>query len=438
MKGIGLSLFLFSSFAGAAEDVPLALDAAREQAKANSARLAQLAALGDAADAGVRGARAQRWPQVDLLASYTRSSNVPELTLISPGPPPTRQTVFPNLPDNYRTRAGLTLPLYTGGRIEGGIDAARAQQEAARQDLAGATADLGLETESAYWSLVTARESARVLRETIASYDTHLKDAQNRFDLGLAARNDLLAVQVERDRAELARLQADNQAEVVNANLVRLTGLPPDARVVPTEPIASGAQAEEPEGAEALVTAALRARPEVAAQRARLSAAEAQAHILRADSLPQAGISGGYDLARPNTRILPLVDEWNGTWSLGVSISVTAFDGGRTRAAVARARAQAEAARHQLRDFEQRIRLEVTSRRLDLSTAGAALRVADRNLLAAQESVKVESDRYREGVGASSDLLDAETRRLRAGLDLTRAATEIALARAGLDRAVGR
>jgi outer membrane protein TolC len=346
--------------------------------------------------------------------------------------------VFPNIPDNDRGRAGLVQPLYAGGRIASGVDAARGQQEAARQDRAAATADIALETESAYWRLVAARDGARVLRDSVASYDAHLKDAQNRFELGLAARSELLAVQVERDRAELARLQEDNRAEVANANLVRLVGLPPDARITPTEPVPGAAPPGDREGVEGLVAAALQARPEVAALRARFSAAEAQARVQRAGSLPQANAFGSYDYARPNSRILPLVDEWKGTWSVGVSVSLTAFDGGRTSAAVAQARAQAEGVRHQLQDLEQRIRLEVTSRWLDLASAEAALTVAERNVLAAQESVKVESDRYREGVGASSDLLDAETRRLRAGLDLTLAVTDLQVARAGLDRAVGR
>ncbi len=215
-------------------------------------------------------------------------------------------------------------------------------------------------------------------------------------------------------------------------------GLPPDAEVEPTEPVPGPARPGEHEGVEGLVAAALQTRPEVAALRARLSAAEAEARVQRAGSLPQASAFGAYDYARPNSRILPLVDEWKGTWSVGLSVSLTAFDGGRTSAAVAQARAQAEGIRHQLEDLEQRIRLEVTSRRLDLATAGATLTVAERNLLAAQESVQVESDRYREGVVASSELLDAETRRLRAGLDLNFAVTDLQVARAGLDRAVGR
>ncbi len=375
---------------------------------------------------------------VDLQGSYSLNSDVPELALVSPGPPPTRQVVFPNIPNQYKGRAGLALPVYTGGRISRSVDAARGEQEAARQDLAAGGADVRLETESAYWTLVTARESARVLSESIVSYDTHQKDAQNRYELGLAARNELLAVQVERDRAELARLSAENQAEVANANLVRLVGLPPEARVVPTEPVARRADADEAGTTESLVATALQARPELAALRARFQTAEAQVRVEASARLPQLSVFGAYDYARPNSRILPLVDEWNDTWSAGAELSIVVFNGGRTSAAVAEARSRADATRHRLRDLEERIRLEVTSRRLDFATAAAALQVAERGVASARESVRVETDRYREGVGLSSELLDAETRLLQAGLDLTEATTDVRVARAGLDRAVGR
>jgi outer membrane protein TolC len=84
------------------------------------------------------------------------------------------------------------------------------------------------------------------------------------------------------------------------------------------------------------------------------------------------------------------------------------------------------------------VRVEVKSRLLDLATAAAALAVADRALEAAQEGERVERDRYQEGVSASADLLDAETRRLRAAVDRTNATASLILARARLDRAVGR
>ena len=417
-----------------AETVRLTLAEAVERARASSPRLGQLAALQTAADAGLQGARAGRLPVLDLAASYTRNSSVPELTLALPGTDP--RTIFPNIPDNYRTRAGLNLPIYTGGRVEGAIRAADHNREAAGRDLEAGVKDLVLEASSAYWQLVTARESARVLAEAVAAFEAHLKQTKDRQQLGMAARNEVLLVQVERDRAELSRLAADGAAQVANANLVRLADLPPDSQVEPIEPLA--APAEPRPDLEALVKEALDGRPEAAALRSRAAAAQATVKVARSATLPQASLSAGYDYARPNGRILPPVEEWKGSWSVGVSLSITAFDGGRTSAAAAQARAQAEAVRRQLEDLERRIRLEVTSRVLDLGTSRATVEVAERNLEAAEENLRVSRDRYHEGLIASFELLDAETALLHAGLDRTTAATQLRLAQASLRRAVGR
>ncbi len=121
-----------------------------------------------------------------------------------------------------------------------------------------------------------------------------------------------------------------------------------------------------------------------------------------------------------------------------MSVSVTAFDGGRTSAAAAQARAQAEALRHQLEDLGRRIRLDVESRVLDLGANRATVELAERNLEAAGENVRVAHDRYREGLIPSSELLDAEAAELRAGLDRTAAASALQVAVANLSRAVGR
>ena len=434
LRRLILALTMLVPAEAGAETVRLSLAETVERARASSPRLAQLAALQTAADAGLLGARAGRLPVLDLAASYTRNANVPELTIALPGTEP--RTIFPNIPDNYRTRAGLTLPVYTGGRVQGEIRAADHNRDAAGRDLEAGVKDLVLEASSAYWQLVTARESARVLAEAVAAFEAHLKQTKDRQQLGMAARNEVLLVQVERDRAELSRLAADGAAQVANANLVRLVDLPPGSEVEPIELLASPARPRP--DLEALVKEALDGRPEAAALRSRAAAAQAAVKVARSATLPQASLSAGYDFARPNARILPPVEEWKGSWSVGVSLSITAFDGGRTSAAAAQARAQAAAVRHQLEDLERRIRLEVTSRVLDLGTSRATVEVAERNLEAAGESLRVSRDRYHEGLIASFELLDAETALLRAGLDRTTAATQLRLAQASLERAVGR
>jgi len=318
-----------------------------------------------------------------------------------------------------------------------------------------------------------------VLAESLVAYDAHVKEARDRRDVGTAASNEVLAVQVQREQAELARLQAASSAAVANANLLRLLDLPPGTAVEPVEPLAEPAPAPAPaapappagslppapagstpaapaaaspavpaaaslaapaaeEPPAALVAAAEAARPEIAALRSRIAAGRANAAATRAGLWPQANLSAGYDYANPNPRILPLEPRWKSSWSVGAVVSLSLFDGGRTAAAAAQIDAQADALGHRLEDLERRVRLEVNQRLLELATARQAAAVAGANLDSAHENVRVARDRYHEGVIPSSELLDAETALLRAGLDRTNALAQVRVALANLERAVGR
>jgi outer membrane protein len=417
-----------------ADREPIGLDEAVQRAQAASADLRRLEALRGAAEAGSRAALAGARPSVDLLAGYTRRSDVPPLAITLPDG--SDRTLFPNIPDNYRTRLELSYPLYTGGRTRGAIDAARQQAVAAAHDLEQGTHDLVLETVQAYWTLVTARDTARVLSEAMASFEAHLKDAGERERQGLAAHNEVLAVQVERDRAELARLRAENLAHIADADLARLLDLPPGTEVQPTEPldrpVAPG------EDTAKLIEEAFAARPERAALQARIAAAEAETRGAASGHRPRIELSAGYEYDRPNRLILPPEDRWDDTWDLSLNLSFRLLDGGRTAALVSESGGRAAALRWQLEDLDRRIRVEVLSRAADLETAFKGVSVAEANLQAATDNLRIARDRYHAGVIPSSDLLDSETALLNSSLDRTEALTALQLARARLDRAAGR
>jgi outer membrane protein TolC len=420
--------------------VRLSLEEARARAAASSPTVEQARAVERAFQADVDVARAARRPQLTLDAAYTRQSDVPELLLALPGAPP--RAIFPNIPDNYRTRMGGAVPVYTGGRLRALTRVAEAEAAAARADVVTVSSDLALETTSAYWDLVTARESERVLRESLAAYESHLADARHRFEAGVAARNEVLAVQVERDRAELARVRAANAAEVAEANLRRLASLSPMTRIEIEEPLAAAEVPPREAGGEAaiepLVQDALRRRPERAAIAERIAAGEAREKFEAAAALPQVTASGGFDYANPNRRVLPPVAKWTDSWDLTLGLSWTVFDGGRRRAATRRASARTDALRHQAEDVDRHIRLEVTQRQLDLAAARRAVAVAAGNVEAARENSRVAAERHQAGVIPSSERLDAEVLQLQAALDHTEALAQLRTVQAALDRAIGR
>jgi outer membrane protein TolC len=414
--------------------VRLSLAEAVQRALTVSAQLRELEQLRLAAGADLEGARAERWPTAGVAAGYTRRSDINEFLI--PQPPGEPPVGFLNLPNNWGLSARANLPIYAGGRLSGQIDAAVESEKAAGLDVDASRRALALETEDAYWRLVTARESERVLREGLAAFQAHLKDARNRERFGLAARSEVLAVEVEHERAELRRLRAENAAEVAEANLVRLLQLPPAAVVEPTEKLESLTPAHE--DLEALVQRALAARPEREGLLARVRAAEARVRVAQSTTRPQLGVTAGYLYANPNRNFVPPDEKWRSSWDVGAEISLRVFDGGRTSASVARARAHVEALRQRLHDLERHIRLQVTSALLEARAAHVATRVAEGAVAAGEEGKRVSADRYREGVIPSSELLDAEIALLEAGLERTQALADARLSLAQLDRAVGR
>jgi outer membrane protein len=414
--------------------VRLSLAGAIERAGDVSASLRAFDADVRAAEAGIGVARADRRPGVDLTGGYSRRSSIPELALTLPDG--SQSVIFPDIQDWWRGRVEASFPLYAGGRLSALESAARKDADAARGDRLVGRIDLDLEVTHAYWSLVTAREAQRVLTEALQAYEAHLVDARNREKVGLAARNEVLAVEVERDRAELDRIRASNAADLAAADLARLLDLAPGQRIEPSDPLEPAVVPQL--DIEELVREALDSRPERRALEARIAATSSRVEAERAARLPRVALAGGWDYANPNSRVLPLSATWDDTWDVGVGVTFRVFDGGHARAAEARASARADGLRQRLRDLDRRMRLEVTSRVLDVRNAAAAIPVTERGVESARENLEVTRNRYREGVVPSSELLDAEVALQRAGLDGTETLARLRLALAGLDRAVGR
>ncbi|MFN8547258.1 MAG: TolC family protein [Candidatus Eisenbacteria bacterium] len=416
----------------AADTLHLSLEQAITEATARSSRLAALDARADAARGGVQAARAGRFPTVNLSAGYSRLSEVDPFSLTLPVGG--KLELFPNPSDRYRARAGATWPLFTGGRIGAAIDAAEQGATASHEARESGRLDLVLETTNAYWSLVTAREEARVSREGARTLDAHFLDAEKRVEVGLAARNDLLAVEVERDRAELARIAAESRAADAEDELRRL--LARDEAIVPRDSLTLSPP--EPQAIAALKARAREGNPDRAALQARARAAEAKVRGARGTLWPQAALNAGYDYARPNPRFVPSRDQWDDSWDVSLSVSLDLWNGGKTSGEIRAARGEAMAARADLDDFDRRLDREVGTRARNLETAVAASRVAESAVASARENLRVSQDRYRTGVITSSELLDAETSLLRAELERTSALARVHVAAVALDRVVGR
>jgi outer membrane protein len=431
---VALLLGLFPAGAIAQTAADLTLEDAIAKGLANSERIAELEARSAAATAGEQGRAADRLPIVSVTGGYARTNHVTEFSIPLAGAPP--RVIYPDVPDNYRARLDLQWPIYTAGRVDALERAARAEREATGEDLAAARADLRLEITRAFWALVTAAESERVVRRSLDSIDAHVRDLRSRLDQGLIPPNDLLSAEAQQSRQRLIAIDTANQRGVAEADLQRLLGpgaplrLEPAATLEPPGPAAIGES-------DSLVSQANDRRPERRALEDRASAAREQIAVARSKSWPQVAVNGGYDYARPNPHIFPRSPTGEDSWDVSVNVTWSIWDGGRARAEGAQAAATARAAQSRVLDFDRQLAFEVRQRRLEVDSSRAAIVAAADGVRAAQEAFRVVGERFNAGVATNTDVLDAETALLEAQLDQTRALANARLADARLARAVG-
>jgi outer membrane protein len=426
-----------------AQPVPLTLEEAITQGLANSRRLAEIEARAEAADFAIAGRQASERPLVAVQAGYARTNHVPEFAIALPGRAP--QVVYPDVPDNYRTRLDLQWPIYTGGRAGILEQAARAERGAIGKDLEAARADLRLEITRAYWAVVTGREAEAVLRRSLEVATAHIKDVRARLDSGLVPPNDVSSAEAQASRQRLLSIEAATQRAIAEADLSRLTGhpLPIEPATVLVSAAEKGDRSLFPEkrGQVAfsdLVAGALKSRPERQAMEARAESADLRAGAVASGARPQIALGGGYDYARPNPRIFPRSRDWQTSWDASINLTWSLWDGGRRAAEQGEARASASALRTRVDDFDRQTAFEVRTRVLELEASREGVIVADEGLRAATETERVVNERYRQGVAPNTDVLDAQLARLQAELDRTRAIAGVRLAEARLERAVGR
>jgi outer membrane protein TolC len=433
-----LWLVLVSAVAEAQPAAPaverLTLDDAIARGLDASHRLEEVRERGDAARAVAAQRHAATLPRLSGQAGYTRTNHVEVFGVLLPNNQ--LRVIYPDIPDNYRTRADFQWGLYTGGRLPALERAAQGEATALSSDAAAMRDDLKLDIARAYWTLVSVTESVRVLDESLTQVAAHLRDARNRLDAGLIPPNEVLSVEAQQSRQRMLRIQAAASRDMAEAALARLAGFAPGTRLEPNTPLDLPPPVSD--RLDALLETAQQNRSDRRALAERVGAAAQRIDAAAAGKRPTIAVGGGVDYARPNARIFPRQGSWQESWDASINLDWPIFDGGRTRADVAEATASRRAAAARLAEFDSVLALELQQRLSELESSRAAIDAADDAIRAATEAHRVVGERFAAGVATSTDVLDAQMAILQSGLDRTQALASLRTADAGLLRATGR
>ena len=381
----------------------------------------------DAAAARVRQARAGLLPSLSLSGSWAnRNFNSKAQGISFPGVP----TIIGPF-NAYDGRVRVTQTIFDFSNL-GRVSAAKSAVTAASAERSAVVEASAQNVALAYLRGVRAQAvvAAREADSSLAAELVGLAVAQQQA--GVSA-----SIDVTRARSQLADaagrlVVAGNQLDRAKIDLARALGLDPATPIALTDSLSAqlGA-ADVPSDRNAAVAHAVAARPDLAAEVARGTAARTSASAISAERLPRLEFEADYGISGVR---LP---DAMGTRQVAVQVTLPILDGFRREGRLAEQQAVVQESDVRARDLRQQVTADVDGALLDLRSAAAQQMIANDRLQLAAEEVSQARQRFKAGVAGNIEVINAQASLLRArdaDIDARFAAVS---ARIALARSVG-
>lgn len=315
------------------------------------------------------------------------------------GEEPMRVEVTPDR--SYQATVSATKPLYTGGRADLGERIAREGIDAARSGTQVARLSVGQAARSAGYGVLRSVQLAGVAAAQVTALAEHVRNAEAMEEAGIVPHFDVVQARTELSRAQEQLIAAQTAIQQVKAQLRRLLALPQETPVeVADAPPPVLPEGELPE----LIDEALLRRPEVQTAQVAVRIADLNRRLARRSRAPTVALTGQY--SRQTAGGLSGNDY---SWQIGVVAEKPIFDGGAERGGVKSAEAQLAQAKLRLQQTQEQVALEVVQAWLSVQEAEETILTAEQGVVEARERRRMAQLRYREGLAAGIEVIDADT-----------------------------
>ena len=432
MRGVSSPKFDVAYQVPGTPETSLTLQQAIETALANNPQVAALKWDASAAQARRDQAFGPRLPRVEIVGGYTHYLDEQRLLPVGqPGDPAILSR------DIVTSDIVLTMPLFTGGRLVNQVKAADLLRQAADQRLVRNREELVFNVSSLFYSILAQEhviESLEFSRKTLTEH-------VNRIDALIVAQK---AANVDRMRTEV-RL-ADIEQQLVREKNLQSTQYRVLSNLLGVrdveEQISLQGELEIrvkmalPELEAALSTAG-ESRGDYLAARSSLEAQAKNVDIAKSGHWPILSVQGAYGGRWAAGPMTGTGAEQGDVGRVGLVLEVPLFEGGQVDAEIREQRATLAAAQERLRLLDLQVRLEVETALRNVESSSERAAAIKKSIAQANESLRIEQQKYNLGKGVIVDVLDAQSALLESETTYYRVLAEYHTAVAQLKLAMG-
>jgi NodT family efflux transporter outer membrane factor (OMF) lipoprotein len=361
------------------------IDLSNQTLKAADAQYAQARAL-------VRGARAGLFPQVDAAPSVSRgesSGNRPASTVH-------------HAANDFILPIDVSYEADVWGRIHSTISASRANAQASAGDLETARLSLHAELAADYFTLRGIDRDRQLLDAAVEAFEKALELTQNRFRGGIASQADVAQAETVLETTRAQAIDVGVARATVEHAIAVLVGKPASTFSITVAPMLD----TPPSVPVGLPSELLERRPDIAAAERRVAAANAQFGVATAAFFPRLLLSGAAGFE--SSPLGSLLTSTSSFWTIGPTLLVNVFDGGRRQAASDQARAAQDQATAAYREAVLIAFREVEDQLAALKVLSEEATVQRRAVDAAERSLMQATNRYRGGLVSYLEVTSAQ------------------------------
>ena len=334
-----------------------------------------------------------------------------------------------NTRNKFSNSVSLSIPLYTGGKVESVVEQAKLANDSATLGIEKAKQQIRLDATSAYYTVLQASNMVKLNQESVDRLNAHLKNVQAQYQVGTVAKTDVLRSEVEVADAEQTLIKAENTYELSIASLNNVIGMPLQTQVNVKDQLKY--QQVSLTLDESIKKSQVN-RPDLAQAEISVAVAKESINSTEAGYRPTVALNaseGWSDKSFPGTD--------NNTWSVGVSANWNLFDAGLTNSKVKQQRFNLEKVRQQAQQTKDSVQLEVRQAYLNLKEAEKRIATSQVTVNKAEEDFKIAQVRYTSGVGTNLDVIDSQVALTQAKTNYVQALYDYNTSRAKLEKAIG-
>lgn len=442
---------------------PLTLQQSIDQVVNHNRQLLVEATRVDQAHERVKDMQGKRMPHVNVSTGWTYSNSPLQVFGSKLQQQSITATDFlpsslsnPGYLQNYRSRLGLSLPLFAGGALLAGHKQAEYHAEAASLNFEFQKQQRIYQTIVTYMQALQFEEQLEANKQAIKAATKRWQDTKSLHSKGIVLASDVMHAHVYVLRRQVAMDETANAYQLSLEQLALLMGVNADKAFSPRamkdesqdgnkpfaylshvnmgfhEPVLSQPElANHSAGLDELLSKASERRLDFQSLQQRWHASSSQRDIAYAGNLPHVSLVAGqeWNSASPALK--------HGNAMVGVTLSMNIFNGGSDHAKQRQAELAYNGLQWKIADQRQLIGNQIRQAWRSLELTKTKLEREQEVFQESKESLRILSLRYQQGLETTSTVLDAQVVMDDSQINIVHARSDMTIARAALLLAAG-